>query len=143
MVTRKSSPSTTRPAPAKNKPVARAPAPAKTAKPSKPAAKPVAAEPKAAAPAKPHKQKLVRDSFTIPRDEYAELANLKQRAAKLGRLCKKSEVLRAGLKALVAMSDANLLTALQAVPSLKTGRPTAEKKSADSAGAPAKVAAKK
>jgi hypothetical protein len=132
MVTRKKSSTAARAgatAAAKKKPAPASPATArpKAAKPSKPAAKPVAAKSETTAPAKPHKQKLVRDSFTIPRDEYAELANLKQRAAKLGRLCKKSELLRAGLKALVSMSDANLLDALKAVPSLKTGRPTVEK----------------
>jgi hypothetical protein len=69
------------------------------------------------------KQKLVRDSFTIPKPEYAALAELKQRSARLGHPAKKSEVLRAGIAALKALPDAALLAALQAVPSLKTGRP--------------------
>ena len=69
------------------------------------------------------KQKLVRDSFTIPKQEYAVLAALKQRAIRLQRPVKKSELLRAGIAALQAMPDTELLSALQAVPSLKTGRP--------------------
>ena len=76
----------------------------------------------AAGTAKP-KTKLVRDSFTIPKPEYLVLDALKLRAAKLGRPSKKSEVLRAGIGALNAMSDKALLTALNFVPSLKTGRP--------------------
>ena len=50
--------------------------------------------------------------------------------------------MRAGLKALVSMSDAHLLDALQDVPSLKTGRPTVEKK-ADKPAAVAKAPSKK
>ena len=74
------------------------------------------------APAKP-KNKLVRDSFTIPKSEYIVLENLKLRAANLKRPTKKSEVLRAGVAMLQAMGDKAFLAALNAVPSLKTGRP--------------------
>jgi hypothetical protein len=42
---------------------------------------------------------------------------------KLQRPAKKSELLRAGIKALSTMSDAALLVVLQAVPTIKTGRP--------------------
>lgn len=69
------------------------------------------------------KHKLVRDSFTIPKSEYAVLGELKQRAARLARPVKKSELLRAGIVALSTMTDKSLLSALDAVPSLKTGRP--------------------
>lgn len=79
----------------------------------------------AAAPAVKSKPKLVRDSFTIPKDEYALLAVLKERSIALGRPAKKGEVLRAGIAALHAMSDKQLRAALDAVPSLKTGRPPA------------------
>lgn len=72
---------------------------------------------------KPAKIKLVRDSFTIPKAEYAVLEALKQRAAKLGRPAKKSEVLRAGVKALAAMPDAAFLASVGDVPAVKTGRP--------------------
>lgn len=89
-------------------------------------AKAKAAAPKAARPAKsdkPRKPKLVRDSFTIPKPEYAVIDVLKERAARLGRPAKKSEVLRAGVMALQAMSDNAFLACVQAVPAIKTGRP--------------------
>ena len=73
--------------------------------------------------AKPKKPKLVRDSFTIPKAEYAVLDELKQRAAKLGQPAKKSELLRAGIKALAAMDAASFAAALHGVPVIKTGRP--------------------
>ena len=80
-------------------------------------------KPKAAKPVKDKKPKLVRDSFTIPKAEYTVLADLKQRAGKLGSPIKKSELLRAGIKALAAMADSALVAALKAVPAVKTGRP--------------------
>jgi hypothetical protein len=83
------------------------------------AAKPVAN--KVVAP-KP-KLKLVRDSFTMPKVEYAGIEVLKQRAAKLARPVKKSELLRAGVKLLNALDDKALLAAVNAVPTIKTGRP--------------------
>ena len=71
------------------------------------------------------KPKLVRDSFTIPKVEYVVIEALKERAGKLSRAAKKSELMRAGIKALAAMSDAAFLSALAAVPTIKTGRPSA------------------
>ncbi|MDP1657094.1 MAG: hypothetical protein Q8K91_15025 [Hylemonella sp.] len=101
-----------------------------TAKKTTPARKPAPVAPVKAAPvapeakiAKPKKQKLVRDSFTIPKIEYVVLDELKLRAAKLAHPVKKSELLRAGIKALTGMSDTALLSALKAVPTIKTGRP--------------------
>lgn len=82
-------------------------------------AKPV----KAVKPAKVKKPKLVRDSFTIPKDEYVVVDSLKVRAGKLGQAVKKSELLRAGVKALAAMSDIQFKAALNNVPTIKTGRP--------------------
>lgn len=72
---------------------------------------------------KVRKPKLVRDSFTIPKAEYAVIDSLKQRAAQGGHPVKKSELLRAGLMALAAMKDPALLKTVKAVPPLKTGRP--------------------
>lgn len=107
---------------------ARKAAPRPAAKAAKPDAKVKAraAAPKAAKPGKadkPRKPKLVRDSFTIPKLEYAVIEVLKERAARLGRPAKKSEVLRAGVMALQAMSDNAFLASVQAVPAIKTGRP--------------------
>lgn len=101
-------------------PVAAKKALAPKAAPVKPAAK---VKIKIEKPVKVKKPKLVRDSFTIPKDEYAMLETLKQRAGRLSSPAKKSEMLRAGIKALAAMPDATFLAALKAVPSIKTGRP--------------------
>jgi len=91
-------------------------------------ARPAAAAPEATPmgadkPAKAHKPKLVRDSFTIPKDEYAVLDALKRRALGLEHHVRKSELLRAGIQVLAAMNDKALLKAIGAVPTLKTGRP--------------------
>lgn len=68
-------------------------------------------EPKADKPKKP---KLVRDSFTIPKAEYKVIEDTKVRAATLGRPVKKSEILRAGLKANAGLGDAAFIAALGA-----------------------------
>ena len=99
-------------------------APVKVATPQP--AKPVKAV-KAVKPAKVKKPKLVRDSFTIPKDEYVVVDSLKVRAGKLGQAVKKSELLRAGVKALAAMSDIQFKAALSNVPTIKTGRPKSSK----------------
>ena len=121
------------PAPAakKTKPAAKKAVAAKKVKSAAGKAKDVAAEaaPVAAAdavaakPAKAHKPKLVRDSFTIPKDEYQALDALKTRALGLEQHVRKSELLRAGIQALSTMSDRAFLKAIAAVPTLKTGRP--------------------
>ena len=91
-------------------------APAKTAR-----AKPAAVEIPAAA-ARPH---LVRDSFTMPEQEYAVLGAVKQACLKAGFEVKKSELLRIGV-ALLGQLDVTVLRAvLDALPQLKTGRPPA------------------
>lgn len=113
------------------KPIAKAPATSAIAtKPNtKPAAKKVTAV-KAAKPAakvdvkeKIPKLKMERDSFTMPKSEYAQLSVLKERLAKLGNPAKKSELLRAGIMGLTAMTDAALKAAMSKVPTIKTGRP--------------------
>lgn len=69
------------------------------------------------------KQKLIRDSFTFPESDFALIAEIKRRALDSGREVKKSEVLRAGLMALAAMSSQNLHEILDSVERIKTGRP--------------------
>lgn len=116
-------------APARTRPARQAPAKAVASPPvrKRAMAPKVAAAPAPEKEAKPKKPKLVRDSFTFPKDEYAVIEALKLRAAQLSQPAKKSEILRAGLKALSSMSDAGLRSALQAVPTIKTGRPKSEK----------------
>jgi len=48
---------------------------------------------------------------------------VKERLNKLGQPAKKSELLRAGIMQLTAMTDAALKAALGKVPAIKTGRP--------------------
>ncbi|MFZ4111460.1 MAG: hypothetical protein ACOYKQ_13445 [Polymorphobacter sp.] len=86
--------------------------------------KPAMPVPETATSAKEKKPKLVRDGFTIPKAEYLVLGELKMRAAGLQFPVKKSELVRAGIKALAAMPGTALLAALQAVPPIKTGRPS-------------------
>lgn len=88
-----------------------------------PVARKPAAKAKSAIKAKPLKVKMERDSFTMPKDEYAQLTLLKVRLTALGQPVKKSELLRAGIKLLVAMSDNTLKTTLAKIPVIKTGRP--------------------
>lgn len=70
------------------------------------------------------KAKMIRDSFTFPESDYALIAQLKQRAIGLGQEIKKSELLRAGLVALSAMPDQDLLVSLGQVERVKMGRPS-------------------
>lgn len=92
---------------------------AKPAAPAKAAAK----EKKLSKKDKPKKVKMVRDSFTMPEGEYAQIAALKKKCLKAGVPVKKSELLRAGLGHLAKLSDAALLKAVARVEKLKTGRP--------------------
>lgn len=88
------------------------------------------------------REKLVRDGFTIPKGEYAALADLKQRAAKLGQAAKKSELLRAGIKLLTELADTRFVSALLAVPTIKTGRPRVTEPLAATAAATPKPVSK-
>jgi hypothetical protein len=76
-----------------------------------------------AKPAKAKKVKVVRDSFTMPEAEYAQIAALKKRIARYGGNAKKSELLRAGLTLLAGLNDVELTAAMSDVEPVKTGRP--------------------
>jgi hypothetical protein len=69
------------------------------------------------------KEKVVRDSFTMPKSDYEKIATLKQTCLDAGVSVKKSELLRAGLVLLEAASMKRLLAAVAAVETVKTGRP--------------------
>jgi len=92
-----------------------APAPAPAAKPGKAV--------KAEKPAKQHKEKLVRDSFTMPESEYAVLGQVKKTCLKNGVEVKKSELLRIGVALISRLDMATLKQVLASLPQLKTGRP--------------------
>ena len=79
-----------------------------------------------AAPAereKTRKPKLVRDSFTMPEEEYAVLALVKKACLKAGFEIKKSELLRVGVALISQIDVATLKSVLASLPQLKTGRP--------------------
>jgi hypothetical protein len=69
------------------------------------------------------KEKVVRDSFTMPKSDYEKIATLKQKCLDAGVSVKKSELLRAGLILLEAASAKRLLAAISEVETVKTGRP--------------------
>ena len=109
------------------------PAPAKKAEAVKKVAAAVEKAPdtaKKAAAAKPgklKKPKLVRDSFTMPENEYAVIAALKKRCLGAGVPAKKSEILRAAIANLAKLSDSGLLAAIKRLEVIKTGRPKGSK----------------
>jgi len=72
---------------------------------------------------KAKKNKVIRDSFTIPKEEYQTIQDLKLRSAKLGHGMKKSELIRAGIKVLSILSDSAFTQAIAQIPMIKTGRP--------------------
>lgn len=127
-----------RPAPQAVKPVAAAPAkaeqaakPVKAPKVAKPAAAPKPAKapkaPKAVKPAKVAKApKVVRDSFTMPQSDFDIIDRIKLRAIEWKQPVKKSEVLRAALHALEALSDAKVRALLTGLAPIKKGRPKAD-----------------
>jgi hypothetical protein len=69
------------------------------------------------------RDKLVRDSFTMPRSDYELITSLKERALSFRRPTKKSELLRAGLRILSSLGQPELQKALDSLPLLQTGRP--------------------
>lgn len=77
----------------------------------------VAPEPPAAKP------RVVRDSFTLPTEDYELIAGLRQRCLDLAVGVTKSEVIRAGLHALNKMPDHELMDVLAGLTKVKTGRP--------------------
>ncbi|MET0961726.1 MAG: hypothetical protein ABWY05_02765 [Noviherbaspirillum sp.] len=76
---------------------------------------------------KAKKQKLVRDSFTMPEEEYAALGELKKECIRAGVAVKKSELLRVAVSQLRKMDAAQLKQALDGLAPVKAGRPSKQK----------------
>jgi hypothetical protein len=72
---------------------------------------------------KMRKTKLVRDSFTMPEQEYAVLGQVKKACLKAGFEIRKSELLRIGVALISQLDMATLQQVLASLPQLKTGRP--------------------
>ncbi|MDB5853186.1 MAG: hypothetical protein JWR22_1227 [Herminiimonas sp.] len=76
---------------------------------------------------RPRKPKLVRDSFTMPEDEYRLLGEIKKNCMREGFSAKRSELLRIGLAMICEVSTAELKRKLAELDPLKTARPKKEK----------------
>ena len=87
--------------------------------------KPVVTTPntKVMAKAEKIKTKLIRDSFTMPENEYALISQVKKACIGAGFEIKKSELLRIGIALLAKMEPKKLKLAQQALVPLKAGRP--------------------
>jgi hypothetical protein len=67
--------------------------------------------------------KVVRDSFTMPEDDYALIDKTQRRFMRLAIMLNKGEILRAGLHALEQLNNAELKEMSVKVEKVKTGRP--------------------
>ena len=105
----------------------------KAAKPNlaAPATQPIAAR-QGQASQKVGKVKVIRDSVTMPIEDYERIGALKKKCLTMGVAVKKSELLRAGLATLQRLSDEDLKRVVALVETIKTGRPAGKaKKSKD------------
>ncbi len=65
---------------------------------------------------------VIRDTFSIPPKEYGKIEVIRMRLAREGYIYSKSEVIRAGLLALDAMHNKEMVMRLNAVEKVKPGR---------------------
>lgn len=68
--------------------------------------------------------KVIRDSFTLPSQDYQLIDVIRKRALKASTSITKSEVIRAGLLALQAMHEEDLLKVINSLTKVKSGRPS-------------------
>lgn len=68
-------------------------------------------------------ERVARDSFTMPHQDYALIQSLRDRCLQVGVSVTKSEVLRAGLRILSDLSDHELRQVVERLVKVKTGRP--------------------
>lgn len=108
-------------------PAVKAVKPAPKTEPTPPAKTAQKAKTDAEAKEKAKKPKLVRDSFTMPEDEYAALGEVKKACLKAGIEVKKSELLRVGVALVRQLDNAKLKEILASLPTLKAGRPKKSK----------------
>jgi hypothetical protein len=73
---------------------------------------------------KPERERVIRDSFTLPVSDYQRISRIKERALKASFHANKSEIMRAGLLMLDELPEAELTSVLRRVEKIKTGRPT-------------------
>jgi hypothetical protein len=66
---------------------------------------------------------VVRDTFTFPESDYSLIAEIQDRCLRSATMINKSEIVRAGLKALARMSDTELAEIVGGLTKVKPGRP--------------------
>jgi len=66
---------------------------------------------------------VIRDSFTMPEKDYELIRAIQANLLKVGVHLNKSEILRAGLHALIEMQQPGLMKVAAGVEKVKTGRP--------------------
>lgn len=71
------------------------------------------------------KERVIRDSFTLPSGDYELIAAIRQRCLSSALNATKSEVIRAGLHALLEMPEEELIRLVSNLEKVKTGRPAA------------------
>lgn len=67
-------------------------------------------------------EKVIRDSFTLPLQDYQLIEVIKKRALKASVSVTKSEIIRAGLLALQSMSEQELISVINSLTKIKSGR---------------------
>ncbi len=67
---------------------------------------------------------VVRDTFSMPTQDYSVIEVIRIRLAREGYICSKSEVIRAGLLALNSMPGGELVERISVVEKIKMGRKT-------------------
>lgn len=68
-------------------------------------------------------KKVIRDSFTLPTDDYELITTIRERCLDNRVTINKSEVIRAGLHALNQMTNEELVAVVESLTKIKTGRP--------------------
>jgi hypothetical protein len=72
----------------------------------------------------PKRPRVIRDTFSFPEHDYRLIVEIQERCLKSCISVTKSEILRAGLKALSALPDVKLVRAMSTIERIKTGRPS-------------------
>lgn len=70
-------------------------------------------------------EKVIRDTFSLPSSDYELIAAIRGKCLKSAVSVTKSEVIRAGLHALLELSDRELLVIFDGLTKVKPGRPKA------------------
>ena len=68
-------------------------------------------------------EKVIRDGFSMPVSDQKLIQDIRTKSIKLGVETNKSEIVRAGLRALMELPDDKLVGLLKSIPKIKTGRP--------------------